>query len=154
MYMTELAGPESLMNKEDKFVNALNSVESFGIYGNLLVLYDSEGKTLLTFERHYEPSGEWILSDNPNVTISFDGDGNFGGRAPVNYFGGKYIIHGTSLTFSEGFDMTMMSGSNSENKAEDAFFKALGKTAGYGFVDGNLVFLDAKGKAVMTFERA
>ena len=41
MYMTELAGPESLMNKEDKFVNALNSVESFRIYGNLLVLYDS-----------------------------------------------------------------------------------------------------------------
>ena len=154
MYMTELAGPESLMNKEDKFVNALNSVESFRIYGNLLVLYDSEGKTLLTFERHYEPLGEWNLLDNPNVSVSFDGDGNFGGRAPVNYFSGKYIIHGTSLTFSEGFDMTMMSGSNSENKAEDAFFKALGKTAGYGFVDGNLVFLDAKGKAVMTFERA
>jgi heat shock protein HslJ len=142
------------MNTEDKFVNALNSVESFRIYGNLLVLYDSEGKTVLSFERHYEPLGEWILSDNPNVTISFDGDGNFGGHAPVNYFGGKYIIHGTSLTFSDGFDMTMMSGSNSENKAEDAFFKALGKTAGYGFVDGNLVFLDAKGKAVMTFERA
>ena len=154
MYMTELAGPESLMNKEDRFVNALNSVESFGIYGNLLVLYDSEGKTLLTFERHFEPAGEWNLLDNPNVSVSFDGDGNFGGHAPVNYFGGKYIIHGTSLTFSEGFDMTMMSGSENENKAEDAFFKALGKTAGYGFVDGNLVFLDAKGKAVMTFERA
>ena len=111
-------------------------------------------KTLLSFERHYEPSGEWNLLDNPNVTISFDGDGNFGGHAPVNYFGGKYIIHGTSLTFSDGFDMTMMSGSDEMNKAEDAFFKALGKTAGYGFVDGNLVFLDAKGKAVMTFERA
>ena len=154
LIMTEMAGPESEMKAEGEFISALNNAAGFEIYGNLLVLYDSEGKTLLTFERHYEPSGEWILSDNPNVTISFDGDGNFGGRAPVNYFGGKYIIHGTSLTFSEGFDMTMMSGSNSENKAEDAFFKALGKTAGYGFVDGNLVFLDAKGKAVMTFERA
>ena len=154
LIMTEMAGPESEMKAEGEFISALNNAADFEIYGNLLVLVDSEGKTLLTFERHYEPLGEWILSDNPNVTISFDGDGNFGGRAPVNYFGGKYIIHGTSLTFSEGFDMTMMSGSNSENKAEDAFFKALGKTAGYGFVDGNLVFLDAKGKAVMTFERA
>ena len=154
LIMTEMAGPESEMKAEGEFISALNNAADFEIYGNLLVLVDSEGKTLLTFERHYEPLGEWILSDNPNVTISFDGDGNFGGHAPVNYFGGKYIIHGTSLTFSEGFDMTMMSGSNSENKAEDAFFKALGKTAGYGFVDGNLVFLDEKGKAVMTFERA
>ena len=148
IYMTELAGSEYEMNKEGKFVNSLNSVAGFKIYGNILVIVDSEGNTLLTFERHFEPSGEWILSENRNVTISFDGNGDFAGHAPVNYFGGKYIIHGTSLTFSEGFDMTMMAGSDEMNKAEDGFFKDLRKTAGYGFVDGNLVFLDAKGKVL------
>ena len=64
------------------------------------------------------------------------------------------VTHGTSLTFPEGFDMTMMAGSDKENKAEDEFFKDLRKTAGYGFVDECLVFLDAKGKVLLTFERA
>jgi len=154
MYMTELAGPESVMNKEGRFVNALNQVAGFKIYGNVLVLLDSEGKTLLTFERHFEPLGEWVLSDNPGVTVSFDGDGRLVGHAPVNGFTGKYIIHGTALTFPEGFVKTLMAGSDDMNKAEDAFFKDLKKTAGYGFVDGDLVFLDAKGKVLLTFERA
>ncbi|HJJ83967.1 MAG TPA: META domain-containing protein [Methanocorpusculum sp.] len=153
MYMTELAGPESVMNKEGKFINALNQVAGFKIYGNVLVLLDSEGKTLLTFERHFEPLGEWVLSDNPGVTVSFDGDGSFVGQAPVNYFGGKYLIHGASLTFPEGFTQTLMAGSDEMNKAEDEFFKNLKKTAGYAFVDGDLVFLDAKGKVLLTFER-
>ena len=74
LFMTEMAGPESEMKAEDKFISALNNAAGFKIYGNLLYLLDSEGKTLLTFERHFEPSGERVLSDNPNVTISFDGD--------------------------------------------------------------------------------
>ena len=153
MYMTELAGPESVMNKEGKFINALNQVAGFKIYGNVLVLVDSDGKSLLTFERHFEPLGEWVLSDNSGIIVSFDGDGSFVGKAPVNHFGGKYLIHGASLTFPEGFTQTMMAGSDEMNKAEDEFFKDLKKTAGYAFVDGNLVFLDAKGKVLLTFER-
>ena len=153
LFMTEMAGPESEMKAEDKFISALNNAASFKIYGNVLVLLDSEGKTLLTFERHFEPLGEWVFSDNPGVTVSFDGDGSFVGQAPVNYFGGKYLIHGASLTFPEGFTQTLMAGSDEMNKAEDEFFKDLKKTAGYAFVDGNLVFLDAKGKVLLTFER-
>lgn len=154
LVMTEMAGPASEMKAEDKFISTLNSAAGFEVSGNVLILLDNEGKTLLTFERHVEPVGEWVLLDNPNVTVSFDGDGNFGGHAPVNYFGGKYFIHGTSLTFPEGFTQTMMAGSDEMNKAEDTFFKDLKKTAGYDFVDGNLVLTDAKGKIVLTFERA
>ena len=153
MYMTELAGPESVMNKEGKFINALNSVAAFKIYENVLVLIDSDGKTLLTFERHFEPAGEWVLDTDSSVTIIFNGDGTITGQAPVNHYGGKYFITGDSLTFSEGFDKTMMAGSAADMQAETEFFQALGKTAGFTFADGNLVFVDAKGKELLTFER-
>ncbi|MBQ9831628.1 MAG: META domain-containing protein, partial [Methanocorpusculum sp.] len=153
LFMTEMAGPAADMKAEDKFISALNNAAGFTVSNGQLILVDAKGKELLTFERHFEPAGEWVLDTDSNVTIIFNGDGTITGQAPVNLYGGKYFISGDSLTFSEGFDKTMMAGSAADMQAESAFFQALGKTAGFTFADANLVFVDAKGKELLTFER-
>ncbi|MBQ3570181.1 MAG: META domain-containing protein [Methanocorpusculum sp.] len=153
LFMTEMAGPAADMKAEDKFISALNNAAGFTVSNGQLILVDAKGKELLTFERHFEPAGEWVLNADSNVTIIFNGDGTITGQAPVNLYGGKYFISGDSLTFSEGFDKTMMAGSAADMQAETAFFQALGKTAGFTFADANLVFVDAKGKELLTFER-
>ena len=153
MIMTEMAGSEADMKAESEFFTALNNAAGFAVSGNTLTLVDEKGKELLTFEKHFEPAGEWVLDTDSRVTLLFNGDGTVTGQAPVNRYGGKYFIHGDALTFSEGFDKTMMAGSAEDMQAETAFFQALGKTAGFTFADGNLVFVDAKGKTLLTFER-
>lgn len=153
LFMTEMAGPAADMKAEDKFISALNNAAGFTVSNGQLILVDAKGKELLTFERHFEPAGEWVLDTDSNVTIIFNGDGTITGQAPVNLYGGKYFISGDSLTFSEGFDKTMMAGSAAYMQAETAFFQALGKTAGFTFADANLVFVDAKGKELLTFKR-
>ena len=153
LFMTEMAGPAADMKAEDKFISALNNAAGFTVSNGQLILVDAKGKELLTFERHFEPAGEWVLDTDSSVTIIFNGDRTVTGQAPVNHYGGKYFITGDSLTFSEGFDKTMMAGSAADMQAETEFFQALGKTAGFVFADGNLVFVDAKGKELLTFER-
>ena len=152
---TLMAGPEDQMNAETAFFAALGNVTGYKIADGKLVLTDKDGKTLLTFNKAAtEPtgivSGNWTLSTDKNVTLSFGEDGAFNGQAPVNRYLGTATIDGDSLSFGT-VSATKMAGPEDQMKAETAFFAALNSVTGYKAGEGMLELTDKDGKTVLTF---
>lgn len=100
--------------------------------------------------------GAWIFEKDKSVTLIFDSEGNCGGKAPINSFGGMYSVDGNKLMFSDFF-RTLMAGEPERMAAEDEFFANLSKIASYetDSVENpkNLELLDADGTVLLTFVR-
>ena len=116
---TMMMGPE--IEKEDAFFNALNGEQTFELV-----------------------DGKLVLSGG----LTFNEDGTFAGKGPVNNYFGNYVQNGESLTL-EQVGATMMFGPNME--AEDAYFESLKNVAGFTLTDAGLTLVDANGKAVVSF---
>ena len=70
------------------------------------------------------PDGEVVLVDGYPLTISFDGDGSFGGTAACNGYGGRYQIDGPEIFLGE-LGSEEMGCEPAVQAAEGAFLSAL-----------------------------
>ena len=178
---TKRAGPSELMEAEDSYMQRLTLVSSYAVSGNTLTLSDKDGKVLLTFVRMESAAdenrntgqsteqllyGTWNLAGNERVTIIFNQDGTYGGKAPVNSFGGSFSkgipdieTQRTPLRLSDAFS-TLLAGAPEDMEAEDAYYAALHSVVSYSVsaTDGKsskpvLNLFDKEGTCVLSFTR-
>ncbi len=143
---TMMAGTEEMMKAESEFFTALKNTAGWKIVDGNLVFNDAAGETLLTFV----PTvlGNWDGEDGTSIT--FNDDGTFSGHAIINSFGGSFTEKGGKLTFEHTY-VTEMAGSSEDMKAEDAFFEALNKVAGFTVRGDQLILTDADGNSLLSF---
>lgn len=85
-----------------------------------------------------------------SVTLFFGDDGQAGGNASCNTYGGSYQVAGSNLTFDQMVS-TMMACEPAINEQEQAYLKALGETKSYAVTGGNLTLKDASGNSLAVF---
>lgn len=169
---TKRMGSAADMEAEDAYLNALTLVSSCKEEGDKLTLRDKDGRTLLTFVREKVPAGgdeesrhlyrTWILDGTDSVTLTFETDGNYGGRAPINSYGGSFTIGEkttegrTHLALGDAFS-TLMAGAPEDMEAEAAYYAALRLTDSYAVTAGSPVKLelfDKNGNVLLTFVKS
>jgi len=148
---TKMAGPADLTTQEQEYYTALKNVSGYKIVDESLFLFDNVGTTILTFKETPAIVGKWLLDSDKNVTVTFNADGSFGGRATVNVYGGSYTTSGNTLSIGDEIISTMMAGTEEQIQAEFAFFSALNESTGYSIVDSNLIITDKDGKELLVF---
>ena len=84
------------------------------------------------------PEGDVMLVDGFPVTITFDGDGSFGGTAACNDYGGTYGIEGNEVFFAE-VGKNDAGCETDVQAAESAFIAALGDVTEIHLSPGQLV---------------
>lgn len=84
------------------------------------------------------------------ITAEFS-NGQVGGSAGCNSYSGPYKLDGKGLSIGQ-LASTMMACDEPLMQQESAFLAALGKTASYQIVDGQLSLLDAHGAVVSVFK--
>ena len=99
-------------------------------------------------EKNPTPVGqEFQLVDSEvpmSVTLGFNPDGRFYGKAVNNYWG-KYHIYNNTISFS-GVTSTMKSGSRPQMRAEKIYFEHLTNGHTFEIKEENLkIFFDEKG---------
>ncbi len=88
-----------------------------------------------------------------NVTLTFDHQGQAGGNAGCNTFGGSYEAKQGQLTFGQLVSTLMACTGNAVMQQEQAYLAALGKAASYEISGDQLVITTAGGSARLTFAR-
>lgn len=102
---------------------------------------------------------EWVLegwsvsSLDPagfETTASFS-DGQIGGRAAVNSYGGPYTARADG-SFSVGeITQTLMAGSEDAMRAEETYFELLARAREYTLQEDTLALLDENGNELLLF---
>ena len=85
-----------------------------------------------------------------SLTLFFGTDGNAGGNAGCNTYGGSYTVNGSSLTFGPLIS-TMMACEPSIMDQEQAFLKGLGDTKSFEATSDKLTLKDSSGKELAVF---
>ncbi len=85
-----------------------------------------------------------------SLTLFFGNDGQAGGDAGCNTYGGSYTVKGSSLTFGPMMS-TMMACEPAIMDQEQAYLKALGETKSYEATAGKLTLKDGSGKELAAF---
>ncbi len=108
------------------------------------------------------PEGRWLAEDingggvidNLQTVLEFAPDGQVGGMAGCNRFGGKASIDGSALSFGDLFS-TEMACAPAIMDQEGKFLDALGRVASYRLDNarGKLILLDAAGSDIMVLAR-
>lgn len=123
MYCNE---PPGIMDQEDRYLALLTDVASYRMEANRLILADSDGTDLLVFEKAAQTPNlplvgtDWVLESystngdaissvivGTKVTANFAADGNVGGNAGCNHYGGEYSLDGANLSVSSLFSTLM-----------------------------------------------
>ena len=107
-------------------------------------------------------SGEWLLTSlngrqplaGTTVTAIFE-DGQVGGSAGCNSYGGPYRASGQKLTIS-GMAQTLMACLEPAGvmEQESAFLQALSQAASYSIAGERLEIWNAAGETILTFSKA
>ena len=107
----------------------------------------------LPFETTDGILGNWMLKTDTHVTLKFENNGHFGGKAPINSYSGSFIISGNSLSLGDDVIMTLMAGSEEEMAAETIYLQNLSKVASYTISNAELLLNDENGQILLTFIR-
>lgn len=168
MYCAEPAG---IMNQETLYLSNLEGAATYAIEGDLLMIYDTTGKTLLTYRRGIpEPmplsfeGTPWLLDfyraadgtmtavlpDTP-VTAVFEG-GNLTGSAGCNSYFGSYTITGESGIAIGPLGSTLMyCGEPGVMDQETAYLALLSSAVKYGISGAQLTLYDASGMPILEY---
>ncbi len=92
---------------------------------------------------------DWTLVDGVGQTLLLDG-GHASGSGGCNRFAGEYALDGDLLAF-QPLAATRMACEQGLMQAEFDYFAALGRTARFSLVDGELVLADAAGLELLRF---
>ena len=85
-----------------------------------------------------------------SLTLFFSTDGQAGGNAGCNTYGGSYTVKGSSLTFGSMMS-TMMACEPAIMEQEQAYLKALAETKSYETTADKLTLKDGSGKELAVF---
>ena len=168
MYCAEPAG---IMNQETLYLSNLEGAATYAIEGDLLMIYDTTGKTLLTYRKGLpEPAPlslegtPWmldfylaadgaltaVLPDTP-VTAVFEG-GNLTGSAGCNSFFGSYTITGESGIIIGPLGSTLMfCGEPGVMDQETAYLSLLPSAVKYGISGEQLTLYNAAGMPILEY---
>ncbi len=170
MYCNE---PEGLMDQEDRYLALLTDVASYRIENDRLILVDGEGNDLLVFEKaapmpdlplvgtkwvldSYSTGGDAISSviAGTTVTVTFGPDGNVGGNAGCNHYGGDYTLDGENLSVSSLFSTLMYCETPGVMDQESAYLAHLANVSSYRVAGDRLILMDAAGTETLFFVQA
>ncbi|WP_067075989.1 META domain-containing protein [Methanoculleus horonobensis] len=170
MYCSE---PPGLMDQEDRYLALLAEVASYRVENDRLILADSEGNNLLVFEKaaptpdlplvgtkwvldSYSTGGDAISSviAGATVTANFAADGNVGGNAGCNHYGGEYTLDGANLAVSSLFSTLMYCQTPGVMEQESAYLAHLANASSYRTEGDRLILTDAEGNDLLFFVQA
>jgi|WetSurSiteA1Bulk_404760.scaffolds.fasta_scaffold00004_63 heat shock protein HslJ len=149
---TMMACPEPIMQQAASYTGALAQTTSYKIEGSQLILLDTEGKPLATFNRQrLELSGtSWRVTNINNgkqavaslingstVTLDFGSDGKLNGFAGCNKYMSSYKVTGKSINIKPAAATRKMCGEPAGiMDQETQFLNALATVVTYR-LDGN-----------------
>ncbi|BBL67995.1 META domain-containing protein [Methanoculleus chikugoensis] len=170
MYCNE---PPGIMDQEDRYLALLTDVASYRMEANRLILADSDGTDLLVFEKAAQTPNlplvgtDWVLESystngdaissvivGTKVTANFAADGNVGGNAGCNHYGGEYSLDGANLSVSSLFSTLMYCETPGVMEQEAAFMSHLANVSSYRTEGDRLILTDAEGTDLLFFVQA
>lgn len=153
---------EDLMDQESAFLQTLQTATGLTVTENSLTIHTPDG------DMQFAPAQnagleetEWVLNGiaqgdavvntwvDAGITIKF-ANGQVGGNAGCNSYGGSYQIDGTNLTLSE-LVSTMMACEDEVSQREAEFLAALVTVSQFRTVMNQLILSDAAGQDVLFF---
>ncbi len=165
--------PEGLMDQEDRYLALLTDIASYRMEEGRLILADSDGADLLVFEKVAQTPDlplvgtDWVLDSyatggdaissviaGATVTVTFGPDGNVGGNAGCNHYGGEYTLNGTTLSVSTLFSTLMYCETPGVMRQEAAFMTHLANATSFRVEGDRLTLTDAAGTDVLFFVQA
>ena len=166
--------PEGVMDQEDRYLALLANVTTYRMEGGLLILVDGKGADLLVFEK-IAPKPDlpltgtkWMLESystgkdsvssviaDTTITAVFGPDGNIGGSAGCNHYGGQYTLDGTNLSVSALFTTLMYCGEpEGIMEQETRYLGLLANVSSYWVKGDRLTLTDESGTPLLSFVQA
>jgi heat shock protein HslJ len=160
--------PDSAMQQEAAFFEALGSIAVYRAVADRLVFDNAEGETILAFAPKLPPSvdpalrdSEWILAllhgqgplEGSHITLNL-GEEGFSGFAGCNGYGGEYDAadNGTLIT-SKVYQTEMDCQSSALMEQERVFVEAIVSAAAYRVIGDRLEIDNDAGETVLIFTR-
>lgn len=155
------------MEQETAYLKALETVSAYRLEGELLVLLNADGDTVLVFAptRHASFEGTtWRLTGyntgsaairslilDTEITATW-AEGQVTGRAGCNSYFGGYELDGERLTVDAiGATEMFCAAPEGVMEQEQAYLKALGRAAGYRIQEDRLTVLGEGGERLLEF---
>lgn len=99
--------PEGVMEQETAFIAALEAATAYEIHNDLLMIHYGDDQILDLVRAKSLVGTQWELVtinqagllEDSQVTLQFDEEGNAGGNAGCNSYGGTYTVADDGLTF-------------------------------------------------------
>ncbi len=168
MYCAEPAG---IMNQETLYLSNLEGAATYAIEGDLLMIHDTTGKTLLTYQRglpvpaplpfegtawtleRYKAADGTMTSvlQSTMVTALFEG-GNLTGSAGCNAYFGTYTLEGATGVLLGPLGSTLMfCGEPGVMEQETAYLARLGEAASWEVSGTVLTLSDVTGQPILEY---
>jgi heat shock protein HslJ len=150
---------DGVMDYEVGYTDALGTVESFRLEGDLLRLLDESGSTVLVFGKPQAANldgsswkvtmvGETAVPEGVEASMGFAG-GEITGKAGCNNYFAGYSQEGAGLRFGAAGSTKMYCGEEGVMGLETAFLGSLEKVRSFEIQMGRLALLDEAGVAVV-----
>jgi len=169
--VTRRAGPQTLMDLESLFLQALERTTKLSSDGSTLTFSSGDPAISLIFEAQVASQSsadifgrqltlaklvsggiELPLPARPLLNLTVNAEGTCSGFSGVNRFFGKFLIASNGTVNAGPFGSTMMAGPKELMDLETAFHKALASVKRVE-VSGSVVkFFDSTGAAALQFE--
>jgi heat shock protein HslJ len=161
-------GPEGLMEQEQTYLEALESVAGYQIEGDNLQLMDSSGQVMLSYTVResaplvgpmwrlvaYNNGKEAVVSvlTGTEITAQFGEDGNLAGSAGCNNYNASYQVEGEAIQIGPAMS-TRMYCAEPEGimEQEAAYLAALEMAATYKIEGDRLLLHSAEGARVAEY---
>lgn len=168
MYCAEPAG---IMNQETLYLSNLQGAATYAIEGDLLMISDTNGRTLLTYRKglpepapllfegtawsldRYRAADGTMAAALPATTVTalFEG-GNLTGSAGCNSYFGSYTLQGgNGIAIGPLGSTLMFCGEPGVMEQETAYLALLQSAVKYGISGAQLTLYDAAGMPVLEY---
>lgn len=160
------AWPKGIMDQEDAFLRAIESVAGFRIYGEQAALLDAAGEVVLVMADaealalSQRLTGAWRvekldgkkLLPGTEITMVFTDDGRVSGKGTINNYFASWIESDGLILFTHA-GLTMMAGPEGHMGQESVFIKYLSQARRYK-INGDILTLSDGKKDLITARRA
>jgi heat shock protein HslJ len=163
--------PAGIMNQETLYLSNLEGAATYAIEGDLLMIYDTTGKTLLTYRKGlpevtplpfvgttwslglYKGADGTMTAVLPTTTVTalFE-NGNLTGSAGCNsYFGGYTLVGVNGITLGPIGSTLMFCGEPGVMEQETAYLALLQSAVSWEVSGAQLILSDAGGMPILEY---
>ncbi|WP_209629577.1 META domain-containing protein [Methanofollis sp. W23] len=169
---TKMACPdEGVMTQEYTYLGLLETVNSFTIEGETLILFDENKTEILTFTKAILPEPEplvgtdWTLESlhtgdaivsvltGTEITAVFDDEGTVAGSAGCNRYFASYEVNGTEMSIGPAGTTLMACPDEDIAEQERTYLALLNTTASFVIEGDRLSLMDEHGTVVLDFAK-